>query len=53
MKKEPGYTMLAGDLVLVLATFIWVAVSVGPWYLGVVLFAACWALNGLDRRRGS
>jgi hypothetical protein len=34
-----------GDALLMLAMLVWLTVAVGPWWLGVGLFLAAWAIN--------
>ncbi len=34
-----------GTGLLYMSTLVWLSVSVGPWWLGVVLFCAAWVIN--------
>jgi hypothetical protein len=34
-----------GGKSLGLAAVIWLSVSVGPWWLGIILFMAAWIVN--------
>jgi len=34
-----------GSRLLEFAILIWVSVSVGPWWLGVILYLAAWVVN--------
>ncbi len=42
--------MLAGDSLLVLALLIWLTFSIGPWWLGVSIFALSTIIQFLHKR---
>ncbi len=44
--------MRLGDDVLSLGVWLWLTVSVGPWWLGVGLFVLAGLLNWIQRRVG-
>jgi hypothetical protein len=42
--------MKLGDGIAIAGMLIWLSVSVGPWWLGAVLFVVAWWVNVLMRR---
>jgi hypothetical protein len=40
-----------GDHLLVLGMLAWLMFSVGPWWLGLLLYGVCWAANVAEARR--
>jgi hypothetical protein len=39
--------MKPGDALLSLVVLVWVSISVGPWWVGVIAFLAAWVLNAI------
>lgn len=37
--------MNIGDAVFALALLVWMSVSVGPWWIGVLIFLVAWVVN--------
>jgi hypothetical protein len=37
--------MKLGDAMLALALLVWMSLSVGPWWVGLLLLVGAWALN--------
>lgn len=43
-------TVRLGDGLLFLALLVWMSVSVGPWWVGVMLFAGAYGINIWEQR---
>ena len=41
--------MKLGDGIVIAGMLIWLSVSVGPWWVGLLLFAGAWVANLLAK----
>lgn len=41
--------MRCGDAIVIFSMWVWLTVSVGPWWVGVGLLAIGWGLNALTK----
>ena len=48
MSKDIGALIKLGDGLTIVAMLVWLSVSVGPWWLGLLIFVVAWVVNTIQ-----
>ena len=52
MKNDFEYSFKEGDGFIMLAVILWLSISVGPWWIGVMIIFVGWFINYLTKAKG-